>query len=215
MRPRVSLSLPESGLRPTGDAPVITSVRDAGTGRFAVELDGSPWRVLPLDVVARSGLDVGVAVDRPRARRVRVELRRFEALAIASRSLRYRDHSRQSLADRLARSGVDNAMGDEALGTLERLGLLDDQRAALARAETLAARDAGNIMIQADLGQRGFAQDVVARAVETLEPEAVRAERVIERRGASQQTLRRLLAKGFAPEALDGLIADEQPDELG
>ena len=107
--------------------PVVTDVRDVGKGRVAIELDGSLWRVLPAAAVVRSGLNVGVAVDRPRARRVRTELRRSEALAIAARSLRFRDHSRQSLADRLSRSRVDAATGDEALSTLERLGLVDDR----------------------------------------------------------------------------------------
>ena len=180
-----------------------------------MELDGSPWRVLPLEAVARSGLDVGVAVDRPRARRVRAELRRAEALAVAARSLRYRDHSRQSLADRLARSRVDATSGDEALSTLERLGLLDDGRAALARATALAARDAGDLFIEVDLEQRGFGERDVAAAIAALEPEAARVERIVARRGASARTIRRLRAKGFAADALETLIADEQPNELG
>ena len=101
------------------------------------------------------------------------------------------------------------------MGTLERLGLLDDNRSALARATALAERDAGDFLIRADLEQRGFKRSDVAKAIGTIEPEAVRAERIIERRGASPRTLRRLLARGFASDALEGLIADERPDELG
>jgi SOS response regulatory protein OraA/RecX len=196
-------------------SPVVTRVTDAGRGHVAVELDGSPWRVLPLEAVARSGLDVGVAVDRPRARRVRVELRRSQALAVATRSLRHRDHSRQSLADRLARSHVDVISGDEALTTLERAGLLDDQRAALARATALAGRDAGDQLIRADLEQRGFAASDVTAAIAALEPEATRVEEIVARRGAGTRTFRRLLAKGFAADALERLVADDQPDEVG
>jgi regulatory protein len=194
---------------------VVTRVHDAGKGRVAVELDGAPWRVLPVDAVARSGLGVGVAVDRPRARRVRSELRRSEALAVATRSLRHRNHSRHSLSERLARSHVDAAASDEALTTLERLGFLDDERSARARATALADRDAGDLLIRADLEQRGFLQADVAAAIEALDPEATRVERIIERRGASARTLRRLVARGFASEALERLVADEQPDELG
>lgn len=195
-------------------APVVTRVRDAGKGRVAVELDGTPWRVLPVEAAARSGLDVGVAIDRERARRVRAELRRSEALVIAARSLGYRDHSRQSLTDRLARKKVDPTAGDEALGTLERLGLLDDRRAAVARATTLAGRDAGDLLICADLEQRGFEPADIAAAVKAIEAERARAEQIVERRGSNSRTLRRLVAKGFSPDALEGLIADEQPDEL-
>ncbi len=195
--------------------PVVTSVRDAGTGRVAVELDGAPWRVVPVEAAARSGLDVGVAVDRPRARRLRSELRRSEALAIAVKSLRVRDHSRHSLADRLARRSVDTATGDEAISTLERLGLLDDQRSAHARATALADRDAGDLLIRSDLEQRGFLDDHVVNAIAALPPEAVRAERIVAQRGASPRTFRRLATKGFSTDALDGLIADERQEELG
>lgn len=199
--------------------PVVTSVRHAGTGRVAVELDGLPWRVLPVEAAARSGLDIGVPVDRPRARRLRTELRRSEALDAAIRSLRFRDHSRRSLADRLVRSRVDLAASEDALGTLERLGLLDDSRSAQARATALADRGTGDLLIRADLERRGFQPADVAGAVDALTPEAMRAERIVARHGASARTFRRLLAKGFASEVLevvaDGLVADGQPDELG
>ena len=40
--------------------PTVTALRDDRRGRVAVELDGAPWRVLPLDVVARAGIAVRV-----------------------------------------------------------------------------------------------------------------------------------------------------------
>ena len=195
--------------------PVVTGVRDVGKGRVAIELDGSPWRVLPAAAVVRSGLNVGVAVDRPRARQVRTELRRSEALAIAARSLRFRDHSRQSLADRLSRGRVDAATGDEALNTLERLGLVDDRRSASARATALADRDAGDLFIRADLAQRGYEPADISDAIEALSPETARAEQIVGQRGASPRTFRRLLAKGFSAEAIEDLIADAELHELG
>jgi regulatory protein len=195
--------------------PVVTGVRDVGKGRIAIELDGSPWRVLPTDAVVRSGLNVGVAVDRSRARQVRTELRRSEALAVAVRSLRLRDHSRKSLADRLAQRQVDAATGDEALSTLEQLGLLDDSRTALARATALAERDAGDLFIRGDLEQRAYEQADIAAAIEALDPETARAERIVVQRGASPRTIRRLLAKGFSPDAIESLIAAAELHELG
>ena len=195
--------------------PVVTGVRDVGKGRVAIELDGSPWRVLPAAAVVRSGLIVGVAVDRPRARQVRTELRRSEALAIAARSLRFRDHSRHSLADRLSRGRVDAATGDEALNTLERLGLVDDRRSASARATALADRDAGDLFIRADLAQRGYEPADISDAIEALSPETARAEQIVGQRGASPRTFRRLLAKGFSAEAIEDLIADAELHELG
>ena len=39
--------------------PVVTALRARGPGRVAVELDGRPWRVLPLEAVYAGSLAVG------------------------------------------------------------------------------------------------------------------------------------------------------------
>ncbi len=195
--------------------PVITGLRAVGTRRIAIDLDGELWRVLPADAAMKSGLAVGVALDRECARRVRVELRRCEALEVAFRSLRHRDHSRRSLEERLAHSRVGSEVRAETLSTLARVGLLDDGRAALARAQALADRDAGDLLIRADLEQRGFLPRDVDAAIEALPPERERAERLIARLGAAPRSYRRLAARGFAEDVLDGLIADAGADALG
>ena len=46
-------------------APVVTALRARGRGRVAVELDGAPWRTVPLEAVYAAGLAVGEAA-RPR-----------------------------------------------------------------------------------------------------------------------------------------------------
>ncbi len=112
----------------------VTRLRDDGRGRVAVELDGTPWRTLPVDVVARSGLVEGRVLDRPALRLLRQELRRAEALAVAGRALRRRDLSERSIADRLARASVAPAAVEESLAVLARAGLVDDDRFARTRA---------------------------------------------------------------------------------
>ena len=72
--------------------PTVTRLRDARSGRVAVELDGAPWRTLPVDVVARAGLTEGRALDRPALRLLRQELRRAEALTVAGRGLNWAVH---------------------------------------------------------------------------------------------------------------------------
>jgi hypothetical protein len=86
--------------------PRVTALRPGPRGQVAVELDGVPWRMVPVDVAARSGLSEGRVLDRPALRDLRRELRRFEALSVAARALHSRDLSRQALGDRL-RSRVD------------------------------------------------------------------------------------------------------------
>src|SRR5206468_10376036 len=71
--------------------PRVTALRPARPGRVRVELDGEHWRTVPLDVAARSGLALGLQLDRERLRTLRRELRRSEALTAGSRVLARRD----------------------------------------------------------------------------------------------------------------------------
>lgn len=155
--------------------PTVTGLRELRGGRVAVSLDGAEWRVLPAAVVVRSGLLVGVELDRERARSLARELRRGRALALAGRALRRRDHSGRELDERLGRAGVGEAARADALETLERVGLVDDERFALARAEELARRGRGDAAIRWDLARRGLASEAIQAALDALEPEAERA----------------------------------------
>ena len=98
-RPRLSLSRRRS-------PPRVSSLRARPRARIEVELEGEAWRTLPAEVVLVAGLDLGVELDRERARRLRRELRRHEAMSRAARSLAHRDLSEQELSDRLARANV-------------------------------------------------------------------------------------------------------------
>ena len=186
----------------------VTAVAPAGRGRVAVEVDGRPWRVLPGDVAALCGLAPGVELDRPRLRALRRELRRSEAVGAAVGALRFRDHSRASLAERLAARGVAPAAREEALDVLSRAGLVDDARLAHGRAAALAARGAGDLMVADDLARRGLPEALVAEAVAGLQPERERAERLVRAAGLTPRTLRRLAGKGFTAETLEALVAE-------
>jgi SOS response regulatory protein OraA/RecX len=177
-------------------------LRDDRRGRVAVELDGAPWRILPLDVVVRAGLSEGRTLDRPALRLLRRELRRAEALAVAGRSLARRDLSTRRVAERLERS-VPPAAASEALETLTRTGVVDDARFARTRAEALAGRGYGDRAIRYDLETQGVVGEVVQEALEALPPEPERARQVVERRGPGPRTARYLAGKGFGEEALE------------
>src|ERR671922_1291561 len=108
--------------------PRVTAFRSERAGQVAVQLDDAPWRTLPLEVVIRAGLRVGEELDRSRARTVRRELRRHEALAVSTRALRHRDLSARWLERRLEQRAVAPAERAEAVQTLKRAGGLDDRR---------------------------------------------------------------------------------------
>src|SRR5919201_5502243 len=131
--------------------PRITQLRREGRrgDRVAVELDGSLWRTLPLDVIVRARLQVGIELERVRARTVRRELRRHEALAASTSALRHRDLSTRRLEERLERRAVPPAERARAVETLTQAGVLDDARFARSRALALAPRGFGEEAIEA------------------------------------------------------------------
>ena len=186
--------------------PTVTALREDRRGRVAVELDGAPWRVLPLDVVARAGIAEGRVLDRPAVRLLRRELRRAEALRIATRALWARDLSTRRLGERLARAAVSPATAADSVAALTRAGLVDDARLARTRAEELAERGYGDAAIRHRLDREGVPDELVAEAVAALGGETERAARLIERRGTGIRTARYLTGRGFGEEAVEAAL---------
>jgi len=161
---------------------------------------------MPIDVVVRAGLVVGVELDRATLRGLARELRRHRALATATAALRRRDLSTHALDARLARSGVRKPDRAEALDTLVRAGLVDDDRFAAARATALADRGLGDDAVRWKLDRNGVTADRAERAVERLEPERNRIVRIVEKRGVSQATARLLARRGFSADAIEAAV---------
>jgi SOS response regulatory protein OraA/RecX len=185
----------------------VTALRERKGGRVAVELDGRPWRVLPVDAVVRATLSVGRELDRSKARELARELRRARALAAAKRSLAASDRSQQELERRLARAGHSSAAREDVVQALDRAGLLDDTRVARARAGRLARRGYGDAAIRADLQRRLVRADAAADAVESLEPELDRARRLVAGQSVTPALIRRLSGRGFSRATLDEVVS--------
>jgi regulatory protein len=185
----------------------VTSLRERKRGKVEVELDGEPWRVLPAAAVVRAELRVGRRLDRETARLLARELRRAAAMSRATRALSARDRSRGELEARLDAAGVSEAAKAEALGSLEASGLLDDARVAESRARDMARRGYGDAAIRSDLRLKRIESDTIATALEELEPEAERAQRVLAGKERTPTVLRRLAARGFSRDTLDELAA--------
>ena len=141
------------------------------------------------------------------------EPRSPDPVELATRALRHRDRSAHEIDQRLERAGVDEAARAEALATLARLGYVDDERFARTRAEALAGRGQGNTAIRFDLRRHGVDRETADAAIASLEPELVRARKVVERRGATPQTSRHLLAKGFSRETGEAALGDALASE--
>jgi SOS response regulatory protein OraA/RecX len=182
--------------------PQVTALRARGRARVEIELDGGTWRTVPAEAVFRARLAVGCELDRERARALRRELVRVRAMAVATSALRRRDLSEQALAERLQRAGTARRAGRDAIEVLERVGLLDDGRAARARANALAERGYGDAAIDADLERRGFGAATRAEALEELPPESERLERILAARGHGMRTGRYVAQRGFGEDAI-------------
>jgi SOS response regulatory protein OraA/RecX len=193
----------------------VTGLRETGRGGVVVETDGRPWRELPADVIVRAEIRVDRELDRARLRTVARELRRHRALTEATRRLRRRDLSSRRLDTELARRGVRAPERAEAIGVLGRAGLLDDERLGHSRATALARRALGDAAILWNLEREGIDRAVALRAVEALEPERERAERLVQARGRSPRTARFLAAKGFAEDVVEAVAGADDAGALG
>jgi len=189
-------------------APKVTALRARRGGRVLVQIDGHDWRELPEDVIVRASLTPGTELDRPRLREVARERRRAQALAAAGRTLRARDLPARALDVRLERRGIRAADRARALSTLQEAGLVDDGRFARNRALALAGRCLGDAAIRFDLEEYGVEPELVEEAVEGLEPESARAERIVASRGRSPATARFLARKGFGEAAVESAAGE-------
>ena len=162
--------------------------------------------MLPLEVVVRAALRIDAELDRARARTVRRELRRHEALAASAGALRHRDLSTRRLEQRLERRAVPPAERARAVETLTRAGLLDDGRFARGRAHALAARGYGDAAIRFDLERQGVAAELATEALAEVEPERDRAVRLAATAGSSTRAARLLARRGFGEEAIETAV---------
>jgi regulatory protein len=186
--------------------PSVTALCDRRNGRVAVEVDGSPWREVPADVVVRAGLTSGAELDRTVLRLLGRELRRHRALAVAAGALKRRDLPSRALATRLERAGVAGASRREVVETLERVGLVDDERFARVRACRLAERGYGDEAIRWRIESEGVSSAVTEQALADLEPECNRAAALVERAGAKPVTAVWLARRGFGAEAIESAL---------
>jgi regulatory protein len=129
------------------------------------------------------------------------------ALDVATKALARRDFSERGLRERLERAGVDSAETDAVLARLRDEGFLDEARFAENRARALAERGKGDAAIRFDLEAQGLPGELVETALGELEPERVRAERIVALRGGGPATARLLSSRGFDRETVEVAVA--------
>ncbi|MBA3364905.1 MAG: RecX family transcriptional regulator [Actinobacteria bacterium] len=196
--------------------PRVTSLRPRSSTRVAVDLDGAPWRVLPVDVVVRAGLSDGLELDRARLRLLRRELRKAEAITTASRALRPRDLSTRRLTQKLEQARVPPAVLADSVRTLTQVGFLNDERMASNRARILAERNLSDAAIRHDLEEHQALDPVLVETIlESLEPEIERAARIVASREDGAAAARYLARRGFSEETIEAVLSSRIAQDLG
>lgn len=137
-----------------------------------------------------------------------------EALETALRALRHRDRTAHEVDRRLAERGYEALERERVLETLRRTGVLDDERFARNRAESLAARGAGDELIRHELAGAGVDPELSEVALHAVEPEVERARRIVEARGKSPKTARYLRGRGYAYDTVAAVVASAEGGEL-
>ncbi len=189
--------------------PEITGLREISTRAVLVELDGTPWRKIPLTAAARAGLSIGKRLEREDLRLLGRELRRAEALAKATRMLARRPLPRALLEERLEKKGVAPVALEEAVEALEQANYLNDRSYALERARSLAERSYGDAAVHYILEQERVGSELIEDAIASLEPEVERARALLAAAADRRRTHRRLVTRGFSAETLEDVGESE------
>jgi SOS response regulatory protein OraA/RecX len=174
-----------------------------------VELDGAPWRKIPLTAAARAGLRVGKRLERDDLRLLGRELRRAEALNKATRMLARRPLPRALLEERLEKKGVAPVALEEAVEALEQAHYLNDRSYALDRAQSLVERGYGNAAVRYILEQEKVGSGLIEDAISSLEPELERARAIARAVSDRKKLLGRLARRGFSAETLEDIRDSE------
>ena len=126
-----------------------------------------------------------------------------EAFGAIVEALARSDLTSVELERRLERAGFPPDVRADAIVRAADAGYLDDVRVAVERARRLAARDASDAAIRAELLRRGVVEETVDAALATLEPEAERAERLSRRLGGGARAARALSRKGYPDDIVE------------
>ena len=197
--------------------------------RASVYIDDAFAFGLSVDLVIEAGLRKGATLtaDAQRALLVRQEVYAAKASALAG--LSHRARTAQEVRDALTRKGFDEAVAEDTVADLERLGLVDD--AAYARqfvTSRFQARGYGPARLRQDLIKRGVARASIDAALDALteaEDLGDEARRQAEKRWASlaseaddrkrrKKTMDYLVRRGFgfdqARSAVDAVASDDE-----
>ncbi len=184
-------------------SPTVTAIDAPKPGSRArcIRLDGEIWRTTSARAVKRLHLSVGDSVDVGDLTRRLDETERMCAKERALELIAYRERSSGETIARLSDEGYDERIAHAVVSGLVDAGLIDDERFAVARARSLAARGYGRHRIARDLASAAIGEAVIEHALEEASPpsDEERARDLASRMRAPDERslVTRLLRRGF------------------
>jgi regulatory protein len=153
-------------------------------GRFAIEIDGRPGVTVSEDVLFRTGLQVGDAIDAAAIEDLLARDELSRATDAALNFLSYRPRAEREVRDRLRRGGFPTETIDQVIVRLQEWRYLDDADFARRWVENRAAgRPRGQRLLQQELRQKGIDAETAREAIAEAElDEAAAAEELARRR---------------------------------
>jgi regulatory protein len=196
--------------------------------RVSVFVDGAFRMGLSAEVVLAAGVRVGDSVDDARLAELERRDLAWQAREAALRLLAVRPRSAAELARRLRLKGYAPEIGEEVIGRLRELGMIDDAAfAGTLVQDRVRLRPQGARRLASELRQKGVDDETARAAIrETMEGEST-DERELARRAAEKwrprpdeepaRARRRLHAflarRGFDAEVIREVVDERLPDD--
>ena len=124
---------------------------------------------LAIDLVVEAGLRKGVALTAERQRELLVRQETFAAKASALGGLSHRARTAHEVRQSLLKKGFAEAVAEDTVADLERLGVIDDEAYARAFARgRFSGRGYGPARLRQDLMRKGVARETIDAALDEL-----------------------------------------------
>jgi regulatory protein len=187
-------------------------------GRFSVEIDGRSGLTLAEEVLLRSGLQVGDAIDTEALAAIADQDTLARATESALVYLAYRPRTEQEVRSRLRRAGHTPEVIAQVMAKLHEWRYLDDADFARRWVESRTAqKPRGKRLLQQELRQKGVAAETAREVIAAAEvdeasaAEALARKRLTSYAGNDPQAVRRKLSaylarRGYGYDVVRGAI---------
>lgn len=146
----------------------ITEIKKLRSGNYGIYADYRFMLSVDEETLIRSGLKEGLELDGPDLDGLLEETNRRKAADKAMVLLSYRDHSKQELARKIARTAGEDAAQDAA-EKMEQLGLVDDvQYAGRYARELFFRRCYGQERVLYELTHKGIDRELAEQVIDEL-----------------------------------------------